>query len=270
MFARTSPISLAVLLTLGLAGCEDASDTTSGRQVKLQTALVADAELDDAFDIETGWSVRLTRAALSIGALYYFDGAPAFVQGRPRSVWQHITSLFGPSVARAHPGHYLAGGATGQMTEPRTFELSTTRASLPDGMGITGLYRSGRVVLAGADSDREIAGLEGNVALAEGVATKGDQTVHFKVSAAFADVSRSVSKGEVNGCVFEEADVTGDGTVTLTIRPHVWFNLVDFSDVEPGSEDAPTEIAAGDTPQLAFALGVVQLSAYRFSFQQSE
>jgi hypothetical protein len=262
-------VSLLALVTLAFAaGCDRAS-STSGREVTLRTSLVADAELERTFDTQTGWSVRLSRAAVSLGALYYFEGEPAFVLRGPRSAWQRLAGLLRPSVARAHPGHYTEGDATGQMTEPQAVELSTTRQALADGRGVTGRYRSGRLVLAEAE-DSQVDGLDGHVALAEGVATKDEQTVHFRLAASFADVARSVSKGQVNGCVFEEAEVHGDGAVTVSIKPRVWFNLVDFSDVASGSEGEPTEIAAGETPQLAFALGVVQLSAYRFSFEQEE
>ena len=64
-----------------------------------------------------------------------------------------------------------------------------------------------------------------------------------------------------------EHEVDADGTVTTTVKPHVWFNLVDFSDVAPGTAEQPTEIARGQTAQIAFALGVVQLSAYHFAYQ---
>jgi hypothetical protein len=30
--------------------------------------------------------------------------------------------------------------------------------------------------------------------------------------------------------------------VTMTVLPHLWFDLVDFAEVEPGSERAPTEL----------------------------
>jgi hypothetical protein len=66
--------------------------------------------------------------------------------------------------------------------------------------------------------------------------------------------------------VFEEFDVTSDGTVTLTVAPKVWFDLVDFSGLDSGSDDAPTSIGAGLRAHTAFALGVAQLSAYRFGF----
>jgi hypothetical protein len=77
-----------------------------------------------------------------------------------------------------------------------------------------------------------------------------------------------VTNGEVDGCAFEEADVQGDGMVTLTVKPSIWFELVDFSAVAPGTQQEPTEVEHGSKAQVGFALGLVQLTAYRFSFSE--
>jgi hypothetical protein len=90
--------------------------------------------------------------------------------------------------------------------------------------------------------------------------------VHFVLTADYADLSQNVIAGAIDGCPFEEAVVRGDGAVTVTLQPSVWLDLVDFSDVAAGSETAPTEVEQGSLAQLGFSLGLVQLSAYRFSF----
>jgi hypothetical protein len=77
-----------------------------------------------------------------------------------------------------------------------------------------------------------------------------------------------VTRGEVDGCEFKKTDVEEDGTVTLTFKPSIWFDLVDFSKVEPGTKDAPTEIPSGDIAQIGFTLGLVQLTAYNFSYSK--
>lgn len=257
--------SLWLSLSCLLFAC-GGSDSTTGRPVVLHTALQADGELSTEFATETGWTVQLSKAVLSVGALYYFDGEPAFVSREQRPLWQRLARALGPSIAYAHPGHYLAGMALGQVTTPATADLFAGRVALPDGNGITGLYRSARLTLAAPTSEPARTQLEGQVVVVEGVAKKAEQTVFFKLSASFADVARSVAQGQVDGCVFDEAEVEEDGTVTVTVKPHVWFNLVDFTGIAPGTANAPTAVAAGDTPQIAFALGLVQLSAYHFSY----
>lgn len=239
-----------------------AGDTTTGRTVRLHARIEADAEIADQFATETGWSVRLNKAALGLRALYYFDAPPAFVRRDRRGWLRHAARLLLGGVARAHPGHYMAGSALGQMLEPAAVDLLGGGQPLAEGMGVSGVYRSARFVLAEAEQG-DLAGL---VALAEGVATKAERTVHFRLSADFAEISRSASDGQVDGCKFEEADVEADGSVTVTVEPHVWFNLVDFSDVAPGSAEQPTQIGPDETARIAFALGVAQLSAYQFSY----
>jgi hypothetical protein len=254
--------SLRFALIACLAACSN--DSTGGRVVALRTQIAADAEIDDTFATATGWEVRLDNAALSLGALYYFEGEPAFVL-RQRTLLQRVAQLLGPSVAYAHPGHYVAGQAVGQMIQGAALALASEPAQLPDGNGVTGLYRSARFVFA--RSEKSDAALKGAVASVEGTASKGERRVHFQLSASWEDVLRNASNGEVNGCVFDEADVQEDGSVQLTVRPRVWLNLVDFDEVASGSASAPTKVAAGETAQLAFAIGVVQLSAYRFSYR---
>jgi hypothetical protein len=50
------------------------------------------------------------------------------------------------------------------------------------------------------------------------------------------------------------------------VQPGTWFNLVDFSQVEPGAAGSPTTLQPGTTPHLGFVTGLAQLSAYRFRY----
>ncbi|MET0343160.1 MAG: hypothetical protein ABW252_19280 [Polyangiales bacterium] len=240
---------------------------TGGREVVLATTLRADPEIAASFPTRTGWTVRLTRAAASVGALYYFEGAPAFVRARPRDAKAWLAWLWPLGKARAHPGHYIAGEALGQMLVPAAADLFAGSAVLPAGNGVTGTYRSARFALAAPGDAAARASLGGDhVGFVEGVAVKGTETVHFRLGASFDEVARSAAAAQVDGCVFDETDVTGDGTVAVTVSPRVWLSLVDFTGVAPGSPEAPTLVAAGETPRIAFALGLAQLSAYHFAF----
>ena len=256
----------------GCGGDTAAADTTSGARVALHTRVDVDPASLGEFTTGFGWKVKLTKAAASLGALYYFDGAPAFVRrDAPRAPAQGaLARLFGVGVAHAHPGHYLAGDALGEMLTPTSVDLFGGAQPLADAAGVTGDYRSARFVFGDHPVGPAASALGGHVAVAEGTATKADGStktpIHFTVSADFADVAKSVVDGEVSGCDFTEAHVEGDGTVTLTLRPAIWFELVDFAKVAPGSAAAPTVIPHGDVAQIGFALGLVQLTAYRFAF----
>jgi hypothetical protein len=70
----------------------------------------------------------------------------------------------------------------------------------------------------------------------------------------------------VDGCIFEGADVEGDGTVTLTVDPAVWLAGADFTDALPGAEGAPVPVPEGIQPSFAFLRGLARGGAYRFAY----
>jgi hypothetical protein len=259
---------------------------TSGKRVSFQTWAETDAgELESGFDTSMGWHVDVTEGAVAFDSFYYFDGAPAVARNGIRSeapnAIHQVLQFLGERVAHAHPGHYQAGNGLGQMLLSDSVRLSPARVFVGAGNGVTGTYRSARFRFAERAMGREREDLGAHIAFVQGVATQhrnpndaGDagnvrpNVVHFRVAAAFADIKKNVTNGEVDGCRFDEAEVGGDGTVTLTFKPSVWLDLVDFKSVAPGSAEAPTEIEHGSLAQLGFALGLVQLTAYNFEFSQ--
>ena len=66
----------------------------------------------------------------------------------------------------------------------------------------------------------------------------------------------------------------GDGTVTLTLVPTVWFDQVDFGYVAPGAIGAPAPDAngvvdiAGTLAWQGFIRGVKKGTAYLFSYSK--
>lgn len=255
---------LVLLLALGcVAAC--GGDSTTGHSVALETVLTSDLGPDHSFTTSSGWSVTLTKAALATGALYYYDGEPAFVTAPRRSPswWARLAPI---GTAYAHPGHYIAGRAMGQMLMPFSADLLAGPTALPQGEGITGLVRSASFSFAAPSAGPALAALGGHAAVAEGVATKGDKVIHFALAADLADVAHTAKDGVVTGCGFAERDVEAPGTVTVTVKPRVWFNLVDFSELPPGTAEAPSIADASSTAHIAFALGLGQLSAYSFTY----
>jgi hypothetical protein len=223
-----------------------------------------------------GWHVKLDRAAIAVGSLYYFDGEPAFVRrdAPARGPLERLASLF-EGVAHAHPGHYQAGDALGEMLEPGSVDLFAVPASLGAGDGVTGTYWSGRFTFAKKVVGKAAHELDASAAFAEGTAVKvgdagadGATEIHFRVAATFDELAKSVTMGEVDGCEFEKTDVEGDGTITLTVKPSIFFDYVDFSKIAPGTSAAPTEIPAGDVAHIGFERGLVQLTAYHFGFSK--
>lgn len=250
-----------------LDGCSGDSGSTTGKRVVLHTRLALDAN-GPSFTTALGWNVTLTQALISGGPLYYFDGAPPLVlRQESRDNWQFAQRLLGLGEAHAHPGHYAAGNALGQMLEPWSADLLAGTTSLADGDGITATYRSGRFSF-NAPPVGSVAGALGNhVALLGGHAEMaGAEPRFFLTGLDLSDIAKSAAEGQVEGCEFKEIEVTGDGTVTVTVTPQVWFDLVDFSQVDPGTASAPTTFTSDSQPFIALAQGLAELSAYKFSY----
>jgi hypothetical protein len=255
---------------LSAAACSSGSNgSTTGKRISLETRMTADLGDSATFTTGFGWDVVLTRAVVASSGFYYFDGPPptALLDPPRPSLRERLLGLV-ESTAWAHPGHYQAGNALGQVLfdEPIALDLfAKGPVELPTGEGVTGTYRSARFVIAPEPPGSDV--LNGHVAVAEGTAVEHDGSsdgpIHFRLVADYADVSMSVNNGAVDGCVLDETDVTSDGSITLEIAPQIWLNLVDFSKLDPGSEQEPTE--AHDP---GFSQGVAELSAYHFSYSE--
>lgn len=267
---------LGVLIACAALGCGDdaagnGSELEPAKRVVLRTTVSTDPASLTQFTTNFGWNVSLERAAVGIGALYYFNGPPAFARlERKPSMWQRASALF-EGTAYAHPGHYQAGDALGQMLTASSYDLmSPVAAPLADGEGVTGQFRSARFVFASLVTGPAAEALGTHVAYARGTAEKADGSsvapIHFEIAADFADVAKQAAKGEIDGCSFSEVQVKADGTVHLVIRPAVWFNLVDFSDVAPGTADAPTVLSLAAKSGIGFVNGLTQLDAYTFTY----
>ncbi len=257
-------LTLTTAATLVACG---GSDTTTGTRVTLRTALESDLGPDHAFVTNNGWAVTVTEAAVATGALYYFDGEPAFTFQRVplyRELFEALTLQ--PHAALAHPGHYVPGNAKGQQLAPFTVDLMAGTTMLPDGDGVSGAFRSGTFSFAAPTAGPAEAALAGSVARVKGRATKDGRTIHFLATAELADITKTAKDGQVTGCVFTAAEVAGDGTVTVTVSPRVWFNLVDFAELSDGTADSPSLFPDDSTARIAFALGLTQLSAYHMAF----
>lgn len=253
-------------LALAAALCACGSDATTGKQVVLHTRIVSDLPGDDTVMTSMGWTVTLKKAAVGSGAMHYYDGEPAFTQA-PRGRMKRFFAAISPiATAWAHPGHYIEGSPKGEMLENFSVDLMAGAAALPDGYGISGLTRSATFGFAARAAGPAVAALGGHVVSTEGTATKDGKTVSFILNADLADVAKTAKDGQITGCIFQEVTIDADGTVTITIKPRVWFNLVDFAEIATGTPEAPTVIGTDTTAHIGFALGLGQLSAYDFAY----
>jgi hypothetical protein len=273
-----------VTLASACSSTSDDSSGTTGQSVVLKNRVVIKDDLSRPFTNALGWDITLTEAYLSVGSLYYFSGDPVLSQrSSPRrqdpSLLKKVGDWLVPS-AYAHPGHYIEGAAMGQMLEPLTVDLLAGAVDLADGEGVTGLVHSAKFTWQSPPKGKLASKLNGQVVLTRGVATKDALSIRFLGQADATEVVDGNDTAEVAGCSFgAEAghvgvDVDGNGLVTLTLVPSVWFNQVDFDYVALDADGAPRpdeegEIDLADTlAWQGFIRGVKKGTAYEFSFEK--
>lgn len=235
---RTALFLFATVLVTGgpgaaLLACGD----TAGRRVSFETIAVSEA---NTFTNAFGWEITLERATLATGPFYYFEGATA-----------HAARRLFLGTAFAHPGHYVAGDAHGEMTESAAVDL-LRRNVLPRGRGVTGTLRSARFGF-GAPADGVVVSIAAR-------ATKGATSITFHASAGVDEIVDPDGHPQVSPCVFRETNVASDGTVTLTLRPRVWLDQLELSGVSGDLVAAPSVYAA-------FARGLKTTTAYEFAYE---
>lgn len=267
--AALSLVTSAAALGLALSIEACSSGATSGNRVVLDTRVEL-APNGQSFTTARGWDVSLSRILISTGPLYYFDGAPPLARVAPRlrrKAWPSPLDALGVSEALAHPGHYKAGEALGQMLESWSVDLLAGGAELPAGDGVTGVYRSASFSFTSPPEGPLANAMESHAAIVEGVAERaGMAPLRFAATADLADIERSAANGYIDGCQFDELDIERSGRVSVRVNPKIWFDLVDFAELAPAAGDAVVHFPDGSQPKIAFALGLAQLSAYEFSF----
>lgn len=259
--------SRRAILALGACAmgpaCSD--EGNQPKRVHLEVHFNAAEGAAEPFPLPNGYTGRVTRALVALDALYFFRGAPA-VTARSRSLPARVRDWFAIPSAHAHPGHYASGEAVGQMLNPAVVDVLDAASLVASGDGVTGEYRSLRVVFARVAEGPLAGELEGHSALLEGTATLGERVVEFRLRARFEELALSLNDGVLDGCVFEEHSVRSDGVVSVRIDPRVWLALADFSELAAPAEGV-IEIPAGQKPHTAFIRGLAQARAYAAQFR---
>jgi len=263
---QTTLVTFAAALALGLTACSG-SGATAGKRVTLKTRLTS-SEAAAPFTNAMGWTVALSRAAIATGAFYYYDGAPIFSWSPPRARGpiERLARLLAVRTAHAHPGHYVAGQAMGQMTEAFSADARAGDAAYPDGSGVTGVYRSARFTFGAGGVGPAASVLGAHVAVLEGTATKGAARRVFRATLDVKDVVDAKGQPFLEGCELREVTVEGDGTVAVNVRPTVWFDQVDFEKLAESADGQPVDVPGDSTAFNALTRGMKSSSAYVFTF----
>lgn len=272
--ARWLGCATAAALVCACASSSGPGSGTSGKTIRLRTVAAVSGDITKPRVNALGFSVTLSKAVLSVGPLYYFQGDPVLSRRVPRGrgLGGWLSDVL-ERTAHAHPGHYVHGDAMGEMTTPSTVDLLAGTVTLGVGGGVSGMTDSARFSWQTPPVGDKAAALGGHVVLVEGVATKGADRVHFLAKADARDVLDGNGLAEVEGCTFGPVpgqvgvDMESDGTVTLTVAPSVWLDQVDFAYVLPGASapDAVVDIA-GTLAWQGFVRGVKKGTGYLFSY----
>ncbi len=239
------------------------TNSTAEKRVSYATRIVAADAVDAPIVNAYGWSIVLTKAALSIGPLYYWNGSPAFAAINPRKDSRFI----GIRSAYAHPGHYVAGDAMGEMLTPSSVDLALGEATLPPGEGVSGVYRSGRFTFADKPVGEAVETLGGHVIVLEGEGTKDTMKRLFRAELDIADILDAAGEPRVEGCAFEgEPDVQADGTITIRVVMSLWLDQIEFDTIPESMDGNPVLLPRDSAPFRAIERGIKKAPAIQFQY----
>lgn len=227
-------------LTLALCGC--------GSEAERRTFPVEVAATLPTGANERGWTVTLESAHASIGPVRFFNGRVLLSR---RFDWY---SLIG-GTAQAHPGHYVAGDALGEVLTTATVDL-LTGAPLGDASAVTGEYGSMEVTLAAPTAATDAAGvLGGHAVRVRGTARNADGgTVRFD---AMADLPAPVA-----GVRFEKSLGLEAGRVRVAVDLKTWLGRIDFATATDPDADGIYTFPAGSQALNALLRGVEDTTSY--------
>ncbi|MCL2726015.1 MAG: hypothetical protein FWD69_16440 [Polyangiaceae bacterium] len=239
------------------------SDTT-GERVALEVHVAGANPATTTFTNAYGWNVTLSKALLSIGPLYYYDGPPIFSDARP-TIFEWLHNAFVERSAFAHPGHYVPGNALGEFLGASSVDLRTTTV-LGMGDGVSGTVRSATFTFQAPAVGPFANALGTHVAVFEGVAQNGADTRPFRAEIDEADILNADNAPTVEGCPFAEVDIEADGVVTLTIGIAEWFDQVEFDSIPASEDGTPVLMPDGAIGRNELVRGMKEGLGYSFTY----
>lgn len=266
---RVTGAALAALVAAAAlpvaCGADDAG--TSGRRIALALKVTGSAEARAPFTNAQGWTITLSKAVISTGALYYYEGATIFSMRAPppRSPAERLWEVFGEPTAFAHPGHYIAGTAKGEYLTPSSVDLRT-ETPVGRGEGISGVVRSATFAFGAPAAGPFALDLGAHVAVLEGTATKAAETRIFRAEIDAADIKNTTGAIAVEGCPFVETEMTTDGVVTLTVKLGQWFDQVELDAVPVSTDGKPVLIPTSVIARNELVRGMKEGLGYSFAY----
>jgi hypothetical protein len=195
--------------------------------------------------LDTGWTVTDLAGTASLSSLRFFTGKVLIGQRFDPMSWLIST-------AHAHPGHYIAGEALGEVLAPIEVDLATR---VPRAWGtanaVTGSYGSAQLTYA-------VTGVR-----VTGTATKAGQTVKF-------DTGLFKPPAALEGLKFDREMDSAPGTVRMSVDLGVMLSRIEFDkgNAMPGASGVvvfdPVSPASN-----GFDRGVEDTGSYQLSWQSN-
>ena len=245
----TGALALAAMSSLALSGCGSEAERRTF-PVEVTATLPGGAN-------ERGWTVTLESAHMSVGPVRFFEGRVLLSRRAPRFDWY---SLIG-GTAQAHPGHYVAGDALGEVLTTATVDL-LTGATLGDASAVTGEYGSMELTLAAPTASTDAAGvLGGHAVRVRGTARNGDGgSVRF-------DAVTNL-RAPVAGVRFEKSLGMEAGRVRIAVDLGKWLGRIDFATAADPDADGVYTFPAGSQALNALGRGVEDTTTYVVTWEE--
>ncbi|HVJ89112.1 MAG TPA: hypothetical protein VM580_04855, partial [Labilithrix sp.] len=242
-------------------GCSEGESSTTGRRISLDVKIAASAA-SKQFSNSKGWNVTITKAVVATGPLYFYDGEAILAgTGSKRRVAPPRGAI---KSAFAHPGHYVPGNAKGELRTGSSADL-LVGATLGVGEGVSGVVRSATFSFSSPARGPFAGELGSHAMVIEGTATKTAETRIFRAEIRADEVSDANGLPQIEGCPFAEADMTGDGIVTVSVGIATWFDNVEFEGL-PASVDGAPVLMTDSLARNQLVRGTRGASAYSFSY----
>lgn len=244
------------VLVLALVAC---GAGTGGRRVGYRTAVSVVADARASFVTETGWTVTLSEACISLGPFTFQEG--------PRAVSRRAGLLDGLiPVAHAHPGtdHFEGGEVRGEWLAQVTVGLfGVTEVSSGRLEGTAGSLRAVSLELHPA-RDGALGGaacLRGHQAYLVGVARRGTDEVAFEGG---LDIERAGQKRVVSGLAMT-GELDEDVVLRVEVDPRAWLAGAQFDRLPRGDDGGVRRITPETQVHAAWFVGARSVGAFRVS-----
>jgi hypothetical protein len=227
-----------LLLAVVLSSCGVTTEQVR-RTFPLEVIVVSPTTPNDS-----GWTLSELKGSASFASVRFFAGQ-VLVTRRLQPLDWFI------STAHAHPGHYEAGSALGELLTPLEVDLAKRDVvSWDTANAVTGQY--GSVELGWAQGVR-----------VEGTATKGSQLVRF-------DTGLLTPPKPLSAIPFNHEMATSPGRVRLEVDLGALLSRIDFERTlaTPGA-DGITRMDRASPAFNGFDRGVTDTSSYRFTWQSN-